>query len=111
MLDNVHIGHTMSPAMGEPPLALGPMLALGFPAQPQLPESSLTGQVWVVSANLSGVHDLSPASLGPLWTVRAPDAGVTLFGNRVRFGALRRAGTADLVVAGAGTVVIYGWGE
>jgi hypothetical protein len=105
----VQIGYTMSPALGAPPTAAGPVLAMGFPAQSQIPDSGLTGQVWIVPADLSGAHDLNSAGGGVLWSLRAQDVGMSFFGNVVRFADFTGPDAANLVVAGSGAVVIYGW--
>lgn len=108
-LERVHIGHTMSPAMGVPPLGIGPVLALGFPDQQQLPDSDLIGQVWVIPADLQGSRELNQAGLGRYWNIRAQDVNLNLFGITVRFASLTQPGAADLMVAANGAVVVYSW--
>jgi len=110
-LEPVFIGRTMSPAIGLPSASLGPVLALGFPDQTQLPESSLTGQVWVIPSGLQGTRGLNPADLGQYWDIRAQDVGLSLFGITVRFAALSAPNRSDLLVTASGAVVVYSWDE
>lgn len=106
-LEPVHIGRTMSPALGFAPS--GPVFALGFPDQTQLPASGLTGQLWMIPADLEGRYELSQLGAGQSWEVRAQDVGLSLWGVTVRFSALTRPGASDLMVAGSGAVVVYSW--
>lgn len=87
------------------------LCAIGIPGQSHLPDSNLLGRVLLVPAGLTGAWSLdSPEFAARLaWQATGPQLQTNQVGVGVLFARTHRADRTDLVVAGQGQVLIFGW--